>query len=222
MINLQYLRNLNYFVSIRLFLRRNVKGRVLAYNKLKLSIHKKSSLLIKDTKFLIINADWNSESNQSGLIVLRKNALLKVNDNFKIYDGHKIIIKPNAKLELGSGYINSSVNINCSKEIIIGYGVAIAENVVIRDSDSHYLSTASEMTEVIHIGNKVWIGINATILKGVKIGDGAVVAAGTIVTKDVPSKALVAGTPARIIKENVEWGNITLENFNKKINKYEK
>ena len=53
----------------------------------------------------------------------------------------------------------------------------------------------------VKIGNKVWIGAHATILPGVTIGDGAVVAAGAVVTKDVPSNVVVAGVPAKVIKE---------------------
>ena len=55
------------------------------------------------------------------------------------------------------------------------------------------------------IGNKVWIATNALILPGVNVGDGAIVAAGAVVTKDVPAKCMVAGVPARVVKENVEW-----------------
>jgi acetyltransferase-like isoleucine patch superfamily enzyme len=61
------------------------------------------------------------------------------------------------------------------------------------------------MTQPIIIGNHVWVGMNATILKGVTIGDGAIIAAGSIVTKDVKANTLVGGVPARILKENVEW-----------------
>lgn len=57
----------------------------------------------------------------------------------------------------------------------------------------------------IRIGNKVWIATGAMILPGLKIGDGAIVAAGAIVTKDVPERCMVAGVPARVIKEKVEW-----------------
>jgi acetyltransferase-like isoleucine patch superfamily enzyme len=62
-----------------------------------------------------------------------------------------------------------------------------------------------QSTKEISIGNKVWIGSNVRILKGVTIGDGSVVASGSIVTKNVPSKTLVGGTPAKIIKEKINW-----------------
>ena len=57
----------------------------------------------------------------------------------------------------------------------------------------------------VRIGDKVWIATNAMILPGVTIGDGAIVAAGAVVTKDVPPRCMVAGVPAKVIKENVEW-----------------
>ena len=52
------------------------------------------------------------------------------------------------------------------------------------------------------IGNNVWIGDKATILPNVTIGDGAVIAANSVVTKDVPAYSVVAGNPAKVIKEN--------------------
>ncbi len=53
----------------------------------------------------------------------------------------------------------------------------------------------------IRIGKKVWIGANATVVPGVSIGDGAVIAAGAVVTKDVPARTVVAGVPAKVVKE---------------------
>ncbi len=58
----------------------------------------------------------------------------------------------------------------------------------------------------IVIGNDVWVGFNATILSGVKIGDGAVIGAGAVVTKDVPDYALVLGSPAKIAEWICECG----------------
>jgi acetyltransferase-like isoleucine patch superfamily enzyme len=53
----------------------------------------------------------------------------------------------------------------------------------------------------IHIGNNVWIGSNSTVLGGVTIGNNAVIAAGSVVTRDVPENTVVAGVPAKVIKE---------------------
>jgi acetyltransferase-like isoleucine patch superfamily enzyme len=78
--------------------------------------------------------------------------------------------------------------------------------VLIQDTDAHNILTSpGEMSQEIIIGENVWIGYRAMILKGVTIGNGAVVAAGAIVTKDVPERSLVAGVPAKVIRENVEW-----------------
>ena len=60
-----------------------------------------------------------------------------------------------------------------------------------------------------YVGNDVWIGCNVVILPGVTIGDGAIVAAGSIVTKDVPPYAIVAGTPARVLR--YRWDEKTVE-----------
>ena len=78
--------------------------------------------------------------------------------------------------------------------------------MVIRSYDGHTICQEGyKISEPIKIGNHVWIGQGATILKGVTIGDGAIIAAGAIVTKDVPAKTIVAGVPAKVVRENVTW-----------------
>ena len=59
---------------------------------------------------------------------------------------------------------------------------------------------ASMIAKPIHIGKKVWLGANVTVLQGVTIGDNAIVAAGAVVTKDVPANTIAAGNPAKVIK----------------------
>ena len=109
-------------------------------------------------------------------------------------------------MELGSGYINHNLNLSCFEKITIGNGVVISENVTVRDSDDHEIvGSTKPMTMPIAIGNHVWIGMNVTVLKGVKIGDGSIIAAGAVVTKDVPENCLIAGVPARIVKTGVQW-----------------
>jgi acetyltransferase-like isoleucine patch superfamily enzyme len=99
-----------------------------------------------------------------------------------------------------------NASISCFEHITIGSDVLISEQVLIRDSDDHQILNQSKNgTKPIQIGNHVWIGMRAAILKGVTIGDGGIVAAGSVVTFDVPANSLVGGVPANIIKENIRW-----------------
>jgi acetyltransferase-like isoleucine patch superfamily enzyme len=97
--------------------------------------------------------------------------------------------------------------LHCVEKIEIGEEVAIGENVSIRESDSHLILSKEnyKMTKAVSIGNHVWVGRNVTILKGVTIGDGAIIAACSVVTRDVPPNCLAAGVPAKVIKENISW-----------------
>lgn len=155
---------------------------------------------------LFFNIGWIKNEPFPGLLVMQENSSLHVRGRFRIFSGCRIYINSNATLILNSGYINCSANISCFEKIEIGDDVAIADNVCIRDSDNHeMLNGIRKSTQPIRIGNHVWIGMNATILKGVTIGDGAIIAAGAVVTKDVPDGCLAGGVPARVLKQNVMW-----------------
>ena len=122
---------------------------------------------------------------------------------FSVYNGCKISVI-NGTLNLSSGYINYDSKIHCYNEISIGDDAAISENEIIMDSDVHRICGTANTAPIV-IGNHVWIGMGAIILKGVHIGDNAVIAAGSVVTHDVPSNTVVAGNPAKVIKSNVRW-----------------
>ena len=107
--------------------------------------------------------------------------------------------KPDAKIIIGNHCGFSGVSIVADKEVIIEDYVTVGANAIIGDCDDHSEIYASEPRPV-HICNHAWIGMNATIMKGVTIGEYAIVGAGAIVTKDVPPRAIVAGIPAKIIK----------------------
>ena len=115
---------------------------------------------------------------------------------------HRCIIqtgKPYAKIVIGNHCGFSGCSIVADKEVVIGDYTSVGANAIIGDRDDHPEIYASEPSPV-HIGSHVWIGMNSTIMKGVTIGDYAIIAAGAIVTKDVPAKAIVAGVPAKILK----------------------
>lgn len=199
------LKELNLMATLKLnrgFRRTDIKLRI--YKNTKLKKHKASRHEIKGR--LRLGMTWNGITHNKTSLVSKKRSTLLVNGDFDIYDGCIITVEEGATLKLGSGYLNSNSRIYCFKGITIGEGVAISEEVVIRDSDNHsILSDGYEMSKPIVIGDHVWIGFRAAILKGVSIGNGSIVAAGAIVTKDVPPNCLVAGVPAKIIKRNIEW-----------------
>lgn len=100
-------------------------------------------------------------------------------------------------------FINSGCRFQDQGGITIGDGVLIGHNVVLATLN-HDINPRKRSTlhpAPIVIGDYVWIGANATVVPGVTIGDGAIVAAGAVVTKDVPPNVIVGGVPAKIIKK---------------------
>ena len=122
--------------------------------------------------------------------------------------GSYIQVGKDAVLSIGDSFVNREVKIVCNKKVSIGDGCIIAMGTVIRDNDggSHRLMSPGYCNaKPVRIGNHVWIGENSMVLKGVAIGDGAVVAASSVVTRDVPPRCLVAGAPAKVVREDIEW-----------------
>ena len=148
-------------------------------------------------------------SNAETYLKMHSESKLIVNGNFKMFFGSSIEIFPKGILTLGNGYINSDCVVACAERITIGDGSAIARGVYIYDSDHHKIvdrqGSIVNPPASVNIGNHVWIGVGAIILKGVTIGDGAIIAAGAVVTHDVPPRCVAVGNPAKVIKENVDW-----------------
>jgi carbonic anhydrase/acetyltransferase-like protein (isoleucine patch superfamily) len=109
-------------------------------------------------------------------------------------------------IRIGRGVLMSpGSRISASDEIVIGDGVMMANGTYITDSDWHTVydrtQRSPEQPTPVHIGDNVWLGDHATVLKGVTIGDNSVVAARSVVTRDVPANVIVAGNPAKVVKE---------------------
>ena len=178
------------------------------------SLHPQSHIRIG--RYLNFNRQWDEKrmlrNKIVGSLFVAQNASLEV-DAFDVYAGSKININKGAVLRLGSGYMNYNCVINVFSSVTIGHNVAIAERVVIRDSDNHTVWDAGvemdkgtkPMAAPIVIEDHVWIGMNVVILKGVTVGEGAIIAAGSVVNKDVPAHSLVGGVPAKVIKTGVSW-----------------
>jgi maltose O-acetyltransferase len=103
---------------------------------------------------------------------------------------------------------NSGLGKNCTitGPVLIGDDVMMGPDVMIITGNHEYHDTSIPMnkqgsiTKLVKIGNNVWIGARVIILPGVHVHDGAILAAGAVVTKNVPPNAIVAGNPARVIK----------------------
>lgn len=125
---------------------------------------------------------------------------------FYVYSGGRVYVGKEVTLKVEEAYMHYNYTIECFQSITIGKAVKIAQEVIIRDSDNHGIIRPSyKKTAPIVIHDNVWIGTRTTILKGVTIGEGAIVAAGAIVTKNVPPHTLVGGVPAKIIKEKISY-----------------
>jgi maltose O-acetyltransferase len=114
--------------------------------------------------------------------------------------------QPAANLVIGSScWFNAGSTFDASDPIVIGDRVRLGPEVLVLTS-SHHIGDHSTRAGYasrapVSIGSGAWLGARAIILPGVSIGDGAVVAAGAVVTKPVPADHLVAGVPARLVRE---------------------
>lgn len=175
-----------------------------------------SVIITPDAKLNIANPDK------------QKKICLEIGKDSHIYSSFNIL-KSDAKIIIGKRCQLGGVNYVCSKEIEVGDDVIMAWGINILDTDAHsvywedrckdvkrsrlaYIDTkgldiaryhdwSKIKSEKIIIEDKVWIGVNVTVLKGVKIGEGAVVGAGSVVTKDIKPWYIVGGNPVKHLKK---------------------
>lgn len=123
--------------------------------------------------------------------------------------GFSNITQSQPVLQVGNGvFIGHNASFAIAQSVIVGDHTLIAGGVSVRDFDGHPIDpverrsspTPAEGIRSVVIGNDVWIGSGATILKGVTIGDRSIVATQAVVTKDVPQDSVVAGNPARVVR----------------------
>ena len=168
---------------------------------------------------------------------------VNIGNNCKVLG--QIVCKSTGKIVVGNyTTIQDTVSIRCLNSITIGNYTGIAEGTLVTDNNTHPIDTVAWITHRIRvapsgpgypglgngwelsesspvvIGDAVWIGGNSTILKGVTIGDGAIVARGSVVTKNVEPFTLVAGNPARKVKELVKPSESIVEIAQQVLNEY--
>ncbi len=127
------------------------------------------------------------------------------------FDRAEARIRIGDRCYIGKSHLVAAESIEIGNDVIISWGVTIV------DHNSHSIKWENRKDDIhnwhkgiknwrdvnvapVKIENKVWIGFNATILKGVTLGEGSIVGAGSVVTKSVPSNTVVAGNPAVIVR----------------------
>jgi len=137
-------------------------------------------------------------------------------------EGSLVFERPNSTIRIGARtHIGGGTLLDAAEQIAIGDDVMLAFEVLVMDHDSHSLKFSERKNDVtdwkqgkkdwsnvpikpVTIGDRAWIGARVIILKGVTINQGGVVGAGSVVTKDVPPYTIVAGNPARVVRELTE------------------
>ena len=166
----------------------------------------------KGSVYLTTRIVFSGTANKSNIYLSttsRVHGCITVCDTGQVYVGNYSQVGPNSV-------------IRCVDSVRIGDYTMISTNVVISDNNNHPInpldreeiqktSAGSDLRSMkysdhspIIIGNRCWIGEYSRICKGVSVGDGSIVAANAVVTKDVPANTIVAGNPARIVKSDID------------------
>jgi len=155
------------------------------------------------------SVDWLRIGRLAGKVFVGEDSIVNCRVDFDTSQGTVII---GDRTYLGASHLVCHSNIEIGNDVIVSWGVTIM------DHNSHSVTWTARKDDVsrwstgqknwhhvkvspVKIHNKVWIGFGATLLKGVSVGEGAIVAARSVVTRDVPAFCIVGGNPAKVIRE---------------------
>ena len=141
-----------------------------------------------------------------------KHNRLEIEDGVKIHRSTIEIMGNNCLVKIGK---NSMIGDDCylvtkeeGIELIIGESCGLSRNVKVMTSDGHPIFQKNiriNHARNIVLGDNIWVADNVTILKGVTVSSNSVLGINSLITKDVPNNCIVAGNPAKVIKENITW-----------------
>lgn len=140
-----------------------------------------------------------------------RSAILKIgaNSSFRSHPISNLIgvnrpcilsVGSNAKLVIGKNCGFSGTVIGCFEQITLENNVRCGSNTLITDSDWHLDDLRSGNPSSIYLERNVWLGVNVTVMKGVRIGENTVIGAGSIVTKNIPPNVIAAGNPCKVLR----------------------
>lgn len=181
--------------------------------------------IILPTPYCVIDISKTAIVNKKGITILGRKvkfaksrletrlsvadgATLNLGGDLKLGYGADIEVFEGATLTFkGHGGSNIGLTVICGDHIEFGDGVMMGRNVTVRDNNgSHYINRQGyKNSKPVIIGDKVWLCESCTVMNGVKIGDGAIVAAKSFVINKVPAHSLVSGHPSQVLDEDVYW-----------------
>jgi acetyltransferase-like isoleucine patch superfamily enzyme len=165
---------------------------------------------VKYSKDLKVNEILKVFITRRGIVIFDENISINSGNNHNIVGRQqKTIFWVEGKLTVGHNTGMSSTALICNHEIEIGNNVNLGGNTIIYDTDFHAIDPKIRLNKgldkkeakkaIVKIGNNVFTGAHSTILKGVTIGDNAVVGACSLVSKDIPTNEIWVGNPIRFI-----------------------
>jgi acetyltransferase-like isoleucine patch superfamily enzyme/coenzyme F420-reducing hydrogenase beta subunit len=168
----------------------------------------KDAKIIKEGVSTIGNKVKFKQSKLETRICVDKNGTLYLGPGTGIGYGADIEVFENATLKFaGGGATNIGTTIICGEQIEIGKNTMFGRHITIRDNNgSHYMNRQGyKNTRPVIIGDKVWLTEQCTVMPGVKIGDGAIIGALSLVIRNVPAHCLASGHPAEVVDEDILW-----------------
>ena len=163
----------------------------------------------------IIEFKNNSFLKRIPITVLGNGNRIIIGENVKYLGGNILCDGYNCTIEIGNDTSIQWAHINAQERnsvIKIGERCMFSLNIMIRTSDSHTIYDENTKQRInnarsVFIGDHVWLGISVCVLKGVTIGSNCIIGTGSIVTHDIPNNSLAVGSPAKVIRKDVNWDN---------------
>jgi acetyltransferase-like isoleucine patch superfamily enzyme len=149
-----------------------------------------------------------SSKHDTSVIRVRPGAEFRCAGVVSLQRGVRVVVDAGT-LTIGHGTnVNGFAKILVAERVSIGAGCTLSWDSQILDNDFHPITVdgvEQPVTAPVVLEDRVWVGTSAIILKGVTVGEGSVVAAGAVVTRDVPAKSIVAGSPAKVVATVDSW-----------------